>query len=57
MAECMEIAVVIQGKILDENLNEAIELHLDGENFSDFGLTADPMVLVAMDVELACAQT
>ena len=57
VAECMEIAVVIQGKTLDENLSEAIELHLDGENLSDFGLTADPTVLVTMEVELAGAQT
>ena len=58
VAECMEIAVVTQGKTLDEtldNLREAIELHLDGENLSDLGLAANPTVLVTMEVELAGA--
>ncbi len=60
VAECMEIAVVTQGKTLDETLNnlrEAVDLHLDGENLSDFGLTANPTLLVTMEVELAGAQT
>lgn len=59
VAECMELAVVTQGKTLDEtldNLREAIELHLDGENLSDFGLAANPTVLVTIEVELAGAQ-
>ena len=38
VAECVEIAVVTQGKTLDEtiaNLQEAVALHLEGENLAD----------------------
>lgn len=41
IAECMELAVVTQGKTLDEtiaNLEEAVSLHLEGENMKDFDL-------------------
>ena len=41
IGECVEIAVVTQGKTLDEtvqNLQEAVSLHLDGENLSEMGL-------------------
>ena len=41
VAECLEIAVVTQGKTLDEtiaNLKEAVALHLEGEDLSEFGL-------------------
>ena len=37
VAECLNLAVVTQGKTLDEtaqNLREAIQLHLDGEGVS-----------------------
>ncbi len=40
-AECVEIAVVTQGKTLDEtlaNLQEAVALHLEGEDPAEFGL-------------------
>jgi predicted RNase H-like HicB family nuclease len=46
-AECLEIAVVTQGRTLDEtvaNLCEAILLHLDGENAAAIGLAA-PLTL------------
>ncbi|MCR4317472.1 MAG: type II toxin-antitoxin system HicB family antitoxin [Planctomycetes bacterium] len=38
VADCMEIAVVTQGKTLDEvtkNLREAVSLHLEGENVGE----------------------
>ena len=41
VAECQEIAVVTQGKTLDEtisNLQEAVKLHLEGEDLADFDL-------------------
>ena len=41
-AECMELAVVTQGRTLDEtvaNLREAIALHLEGEDRSALGLS------------------
>ncbi|MFW6150157.1 MAG: type II toxin-antitoxin system HicB family antitoxin [Chloroflexota bacterium] len=58
VAECMEIAVVTQGKTLDEtltNLQEAVALHLEGEDPGSLGLTANPTILVTMELEPAHA--
>lgn len=60
VAECLEIAVVTQGRTLDEtlaNLKEAIALHLDGEVPAVLGLSS-PLGLVityktAVDRDLA----
>ncbi len=41
VAECLEISVVTQGKTLDAtiaNLQEAVALHLEGEDPAEFGL-------------------
>lgn len=46
-AECLEIAVVTQGRTLDEtmsNLEEAVALHLEGEALAGLGLAA-PLTL------------
>ncbi len=54
VAECMDIAVVTQGKTLDEaisNLQEAISLHLEGEDMAELGLVSDPTLLVTMELE------
>ena len=54
VAECMEIAVVTQGKTLDEtmaNLQEAVALHLEDENLSDFDLAPNPSLLVTFELE------
>jgi len=54
VAECMEIAVVTQGKTLDEtitNLQEAVALHLEGENLADFDLAPNPSLLVTLELE------
>ena len=59
VAECVEIAVVTQGVTLDEtlsNLQEAVALHLEGENAADFGLVSNPTILVTMELEPAHAQ-
>ncbi len=58
VAECLEIAVVTQGKTLDEtlaNLQEAVSLHLEDEDLSDMGLASNPAILVTMELELAHA--
>ncbi len=60
VAECMEIAVVTQGKTLDEtieNLKEAVRLHLEGEDLSQWGLAKDPTLLVTLEVEPEYEQT
>jgi predicted RNase H-like HicB family nuclease len=49
VAECVEVAVVTQGNTLDEvvsNLQEAIALHLEGEDPVQFGLIAKPSLLI-----------
>ena len=49
VAECLEISVVTQGETLDEvaqNLLEAVSLHLEGEDSAEFGLVANPSLIV-----------
>ncbi len=56
VAECVEIAVITQGQTLDEvtrNLQEAVALHLEGEDPATFGLAPNPTLLVTMEVEPA----
>lgn len=56
IAECMELAVVTQGETLDDtiaNLNEAVALHLEGENPADFDLVPNPSLLVTLELEPA----
>jgi len=54
VAECLEIAVVTQGKTLDEtmtNLQAAVALHLEGEDLADFDLAPNPSLLVTFELE------
>ena len=54
VAECLEIAVVTQGRTLDEtlaNLQEAVALHLEGENLADFDLAPNPSLVVTFELE------
>lgn len=54
VAECLEIAVVTQGKTLDEtlsNLQESVSLYLEGEDLSDIGLAPNPAILVTTELE------
>jgi predicted RNase H-like HicB family nuclease len=58
VAECLEISVVTQGETLDEvvkNLQEAIALHLEGEDPTEFGLVVNPSVLVTFELQPAYA--
>ena len=53
VGECLELAVVTQGRTLDEivfNLREAIGLHLEGEDPGRFGLVAEPRLTVMYEV-------
>lgn len=59
VAECMEIAVVTQGGTIDEtvqNLKESVNLHLEEENVSDFGLRDRPTLVISMEIDPAHAQ-
>lgn len=49
IAECLEVAVLTQGRSLDEvvaNLREALELHMEGEDPAELGLSSDPRLVV-----------
>ena len=54
VAECIEIAVVTQGKTMDEtlvNLHEAVGLHLEGEDLAEMGLATHPTIVITMELE------
>jgi predicted RNase H-like HicB family nuclease len=54
VAECEQLAVVTQGATIDEtiqNLREAVELHLEGEDLAALGLAPDPVILVSMELQ------
>lgn len=54
VAECLEISVVTQGMSLDEistNLVEAVSLHLEDEDPSEFGLVAKPSLIVTFELQ------
>ena len=54
VAECIDLAVVTQGRTLDEtvkNLREALQLHLEGEDLTEMGLAPDPPLMVTMELE------
>ncbi|OIO09210.1 MAG: hypothetical protein AUJ52_06765 [Elusimicrobia bacterium CG1_02_63_36] len=58
IAECLEIPVVTQGNTLDEvvaNLNEAVALHLEGEDLAELGFVSSPSLFVSFECELAHA--
>ena len=58
VAECAEISVITQGKTLDEtiaNLQEAVHLHLEGEDLSEYDLVENPAILVIMELEMAAS--
>ncbi len=48
VAECMELPIVTQGRTLDEtiaNLQEAVALHLEGEDLVELDLAPNPPLL------------
>jgi len=59
VAECVEIAVVTQGRTLDDtvaNLREAVGFHLEGESSSAFGLRNHPTLLITFEPDPTHAQ-
>jgi predicted RNase H-like HicB family nuclease len=55
-AECLELAVVTQGRTLDEtvaNLKDAINLHFDGEDAAAFGVTLPVTLHVVYEDDVA----
>ena len=54
IAECLEISVITQGRTLDEisqNLLQAVSLHLEGEDPTEFGLVAKPSLVVTFELQ------
>lgn len=53
VAECLEVAVVSQGRTLDElvaNLREALDLHLEGEDPVVLGLSSAPRLALSFEL-------
>lgn len=53
VGECLEVAVVSQGRTLDElvdGLSEAVALHLDGEDAAALGLVSSPRLAVTYEL-------
>ncbi|NWF77214.1 MAG: type II toxin-antitoxin system HicB family antitoxin [Chloroflexi bacterium] len=54
VAECVDLPVVTQGRTLDEtvqNIREAIELHLEGENLDEWDILPDFSILANFELE------
>jgi predicted RNase H-like HicB family nuclease len=54
VAECLDLPVVTQAPTLDElavNVQEAVALHLDGENLAAMGLAPNPPILASFELD------
>ena len=54
VAECLEIPVVTQGDTLDtvaRNIQEAVTLHLEGEDLAELGFAPDPTLVITFELE------
>ncbi len=54
VAECLDLAVIAQGKTLDEtarNLREAVQLHLEGEDVRELGFAPNPTLMLTFWME------
>lgn len=59
VAECLEAAVVTQGRTFDEtlgNLRDALELHLDVEECARIGLPPNPRLVVSYETSVFASQ-
>jgi predicted RNase H-like HicB family nuclease len=60
IAECLDLPVVTQGKTLDEvveNIREAINLHLEGEDLEDLDILPNFSILINFEIEPLYAKT
>jgi predicted RNase H-like HicB family nuclease len=54
VAECLDLPVVTQASTLDElaaNIQEAISLHLEGEDLQELGFAESPTIIATMELE------
>ena len=53
VATCVQLPVVTQAKNLDElsgNIQEALDLHLEGENLEELGIANPPSILISFEL-------
>ncbi|MCP4003136.1 MAG: type II toxin-antitoxin system HicB family antitoxin [bacterium] len=53
VGECLEVAIVSQGRTLDElvdGLREAVQLHLEDEDAAALGLVPEPRLAVTYEL-------
>ena len=54
VAECLDFPVVTEAPTLDElakNIQEAIALHLEGEDLTDAGFAPNPAVVATVELQ------
>jgi len=54
VAECLDLPVVTQAPTLDQlalNIQEAISLHLEGEDLAELGLSNNPTILATLELD------
>jgi len=54
VAECLDLPVVTEAPTLDQlavNIQEAIALHLEGEDLLELGLSNSPTILATMELD------
>ena len=54
VAECMDIAIVTQGRTLDEvtlNLRSAVALYFEGENSRELGFVEKPSLMITIELQ------
>ena len=54
VAECVNLPVITQGLTIDEtvkHMQEALALHLEGENLEEVGITPNAPLIVSMEIE------
>ncbi len=54
IAECLDFPVITQGATIDEavmNIQDAISLHLEGEDLREFGFVESPRLDIRIEVE------
>lgn len=53
IAEGIDLPIVTQGKTLDalvKNIREAVSLHLESENISDYDIVSHPTILANLEI-------
>ena len=54
VAECLDLPVVTEARTLDDlagNIQEAISLHLEGEDLEELGFTTNPTILAMLELD------